>query len=49
MMEKADGKLGMNELQNLSYLDRCIKESLRMFPAVPTMSRQITHDMQLSM
>ncbi|XP_032675967.1 cytochrome P450 4C1-like [Odontomachus brunneus] len=47
VMQENDGKLTMNALQNLSYLERCIKESLRMYPSVPIISRTCTEDVQL--
>lgn len=32
----------------MSYLERCIKESLRLFPSVPTVARHLMEDLQLS-
>ncbi|XP_015179306.1 PREDICTED: cytochrome P450 4C1-like [Polistes dominula] len=34
-------------LKKLSYLERCLKESFRLYPSVHIISRQIPHDMQL--
>ncbi|XP_058796460.1 cytochrome P450 4C1-like [Phymastichus coffea] len=42
------GKLGMSEIQSLTYLEMCLKESLRLYPIVPYMSRNITEDIQLT-
>ncbi|XP_046742320.1 uncharacterized protein LOC124408984 [Diprion similis] len=44
---KEDKKLSMREVQGLAYLERCIKESLRLFPSVPFISRYISEDLQL--
>ncbi|KAK0073592.1 hypothetical protein PV326_013263, partial [Microctonus aethiopoides] len=46
-LKKCEGHMGITELQQLPYLERCIKEALRLYPSVPFISRQITHDMQL--
>lgn len=32
----------------MEYLERCIKESLRLYPPVPVISRLLTKDLQLS-
>ncbi|XP_043496504.1 cytochrome P450 4C1-like [Polistes fuscatus] len=42
-----DNNLTISSLQKLSYLERCLKESLRLYPSVHLISRQISHDMQL--
>lgn len=36
------------KLNQLSYLELCIKESLRMFPSVPLVGRLATEDIKLS-
>ncbi|KAG7206576.1 hypothetical protein KM043_000260 [Ampulex compressa] len=41
------GKFSMALLQRMPYLERCIKESLRLYPPVHFISREITEDMQL--
>lgn len=33
-----------NELKELSFMERCIKESLRLFPSVPFISRLVSED-----
>ncbi|XP_043273337.1 uncharacterized protein [Venturia canescens] len=47
LFEEYNGRLGMDALANMPYLERCIKESLRLFPAVPTISRRISSSLQL--
>ncbi|XP_031850007.2 cytochrome P450 4C1 [Nomia melanderi] len=48
VLEANNGKMTMSALQDLPYLDRCIKESLRLFPSVPFISRLPEMDMTLS-
>ncbi|XP_069677847.1 cytochrome P450 4c3-like isoform X2 [Periplaneta americana] len=38
----------MKQLQKLAYLERCIKESLRLYPVVPLIARDIKHPVQIS-
>lgn len=38
----------LSKLNQLSYLELCIKESLRMFPSVPLVGRLATEDIKLS-
>ncbi|XP_014614326.1 PREDICTED: cytochrome P450 4C1-like [Polistes canadensis] len=44
---REDNNLTISSLQKLSYLERCLKESLRLYPSVPIIFRQISHDLQL--
>lgn len=37
------------KLAQLKYLERVIKESLRMFPSVPNISRVLDHDVEIGM
>lgn len=34
----------LNELSELKYMERCIKESLRLYPSVPSISRLLEED-----
>ncbi|XP_043494111.1 cytochrome P450 4C1-like [Polistes fuscatus] len=42
-----DNNLTISSFQELSYLERCLKESLRLYPSVHLISRYISKDMQL--
>ncbi|XP_076242843.1 cytochrome P450 4C1 [Calliopsis andreniformis] len=48
IMQENGGKLTMSGLQCLSYLERCIKESLRLYPSVPFISRLPEMEVKLS-
>lgn len=43
-----NGQIHMTEIQGLNYLEQCIKETLRLYPSVPFISREIKEDLQLS-
>lgn len=47
-LDANNGKMTMSTLQNLPYLERCIKESLRMYPSVPFISRKPEKDLKLN-
>jgi len=47
MQENGRGKLNMRSLQNLSYLDRCLKEALRLYPSAVIISRNPRNDVKL--
>ncbi|XP_014467799.1 PREDICTED: cytochrome P450 4C1-like, partial [Dinoponera quadriceps] len=46
-MQENDGKLTMKALQSMPYLDMCLKESMRMYPSVPFISRECSEDVKL--
>jgi cytochrome P450 len=48
IMQENQGKLTMKSLQDLQYLERCIKEALRLYPSVYFISRVISEETQLS-
>ncbi|GMT21511.1 hypothetical protein PFISCL1PPCAC_12808, partial [Pristionchus fissidentatus] len=41
-----DKECGREDMGKLTYLDRCIKEAMRLFPPVPFVSRQLKSDFQ---
>ncbi|XP_015606168.1 cytochrome P450 4C1 [Cephus cinctus] len=47
ILKQNDGEVTITEIQQFAYLDRCIKESLRLYPSVPFMSRKLSEDLQL--
>ncbi|KAK0182434.1 hypothetical protein PV327_000576 [Microctonus hyperodae] len=42
-----NGIMTINEVQRFTYLERCIKESLRLYPSVPLISREVTEELKL--
>ncbi|KAL6416373.1 hypothetical protein ACFW04_013527 [Cataglyphis niger] len=46
-MQESGGKLTMRSLQNLPYLERCLKEALRLYPSVFFVIRNIEEDVKL--
>jgi len=49
IMQENGEKLTMQSLQKLSYLERCIKEALRLYPSVFFISRAPVKDIKLRM
>ncbi|XP_014219869.1 cytochrome P450 4C1-like [Copidosoma floridanum] len=47
VLDKNDGQIKMSDLQDLHYLERCIKETLRLFPPVATLVRYTREELQL--
>ncbi|XP_011864532.1 PREDICTED: cytochrome P450 4C1-like isoform X1 [Vollenhovia emeryi] len=47
VMQENQGKLTMKSLQDLPYLERCIKEALRLYPSVYFISRVTNEEVQL--
>ncbi|XP_050452053.1 cytochrome P450 4C1-like [Cataglyphis hispanica] len=47
-MQENGGKLTMKSLQNLSYLERCLKEALRLYPSAFFILRNIKEDVKLN-
>ncbi|XP_072762553.1 uncharacterized protein [Anoplolepis gracilipes] len=47
VMQENGGKLTMKALQNLSYLERCLKEALRLYPSVFLIFRKAAKDVKL--
>jgi len=39
--------INMDDLRRMEYLDLCIKESLRLFPSVPSIIRHVTTPVNL--
>jgi len=37
----------MSALNDMPYLERCLKESLRLYPSVPFISRVLSKDVKL--
>ncbi|XP_033229649.1 cytochrome P450 4C1-like [Belonocnema kinseyi] len=48
VLSVSNGKIGLAEIQEFKYLERCIKEASRLYPSVPFISRNIRQDLQLS-
>uniref|UniRef100_A0A0A9W4X1 Cytochrome P450 4g15 n=3 Tax=Lygus hesperus TaxID=30085 RepID=A0A0A9W4X1_LYGHE len=44
----SDREVTFQDTLELKYLERCIMETLRLFPPVPAISRELEHDLQLS-
>lgn len=47
VMQENGGKLTITALQNLPYLERCLKETMRLYPSVPYISRILSEDVKL--
>lgn len=49
VLKEIGEEMAFSGIQKLNYLEMCIKESLRLYPNIPTISRKTTTDLQLSM
>lgn len=38
-----------DDLQHMHYLDRVLKETMRLFPAIPIIGRELTEDMKIGL
>lgn len=47
VMQENEEKLTITALQNLPYLDRCLKEAMRLYPSVPFITRILSEDVKL--
>ncbi|KAL6259151.1 hypothetical protein P5V15_009072 [Pogonomyrmex californicus] len=47
IMQANEGKLTMSALNDMSYLERCLKESLRLYPSVPLIMRTLSENVKL--
>ncbi|XP_023313938.1 cytochrome P450 4c3-like [Trichogramma pretiosum] len=47
IMEECGGNLTSNELERMEYLERCFKESMRIFPPGPVIGRHLVEDIIL--
>ena len=47
VFQGSDRSVTMKDLNEMKYLERVIKESLRLYPSVPSIGRELTEDIQL--
>ncbi|XP_001601822.2 cytochrome P450 4C1 [Nasonia vitripennis] len=47
VLDKSGGKIGVTEIQELHYLERCLKESFRLYPPVATLMRYVSEELEL--
>ncbi|KAJ8675054.1 hypothetical protein QAD02_010840 [Eretmocerus hayati] len=47
VMKKNGGKIEISDLSELNYLDRCVKEGLRLYPSVSHINRRLVEDVKL--
>lgn len=44
-----DTNLNIKQVHQMTYLEQCVKETLRLFPLVPFLMRKVTKTFKLSM
>ncbi|KAF2882935.1 hypothetical protein ILUMI_23240 [Ignelater luminosus] len=47
VLEKHDGKLTLNAIMEMTYMDWCVNETLRKYPPVPVLSRNCTQSYKI--
>lgn len=48
IIEESEGRIGVAELQKMPYLEQCLKETMRLHPAVGVIARNTSDYLKLS-
>ena len=48
VLPNKDDELSYDDLSKLDYVERCLKETMRLFPTVPVVARKVDMDFKLS-
>lgn len=48
MMQGSDGAPSASDLREMKYLELCLKETLRLFPPIPMIIRELKEDAVIS-